>query len=91
MEEQVVIEYIFKGIITLGVGLLIWNLKDFKASLTKLTDSLTDVTLSLRELIVKDENKSASLTEIKDKIKHMENDIAHLKARVIELRFNKKE
>ena len=91
MEASVILEYVFKGVISVGVGLMIYTLKDFKTSLTKLTDSLTAVTLSLRELIIKDENKSEKLTEIKAEINKMQNDIAHLKARVVELRYKNKE
>lgn len=51
MESELIIEYVFKGTITLAVSAVIYILKDFKASMTKLTDSLTEVTLSLNTLI----------------------------------------
>lgn len=91
MPTEILIEYLFKGIISVGVGLVIWTLKDFKVSLTKLTDSLTAVTISLRELIIKDENKSESLTELKSRISKLENEVSHLRSQVIELKFKHKE
>ena len=91
MPTDILIEYLFKGIISVGVGLVIWTLKDFKVSLTKLTDSLTAVTISLRELIIKDENKSESLTELKSRISKLENEVSHLRSQVIELKFKHKE
>ena len=91
MPTEILIEYLFKGVISVGVGLVIWTLKDFKVSLTKLTDSLTAVTISLRELIIKDENKSESLTELKSRISKLENEVSHLRSQVIELKFKHKE
>jgi len=91
MTTEMLVEYLFKGIISIGVGLVIWTLKDFKVSLTKLTDSLTAVTISLRELIIKDENKSESLTEMKSRISKLENEVSHLRVHVAELKSRNKE
>ena len=86
MESSVVLEYVFKGIISIGVGLMIYTLKDFKTSLTRLTDSLTAVTLSLRELIIKDENKSEKLTELKAEIKTIQSKVVRLEIEVSRLK-----
>jgi hypothetical protein len=91
MTAELLVEYLFKGIISVGVGLVIWTLKDFKVSLTKLTDSLTAVTISLRELIIKDENKSESLTEMKSRISRLENDVSHQRVQIAELKTKHKE
>lgn len=84
MEE--LLEYAFKGVISIGVGLMIYTLKDFKSSLTRLTDSLTLVTLSLRELIIKDENKSEKLTEMKAELKTMQSRVTRLEIEVTRLK-----
>jgi len=89
MEPTLILEYLFKGIVSIGVGLMIYTLKDFKSSLTRLADGLTAVTLSLRELIVKDENKSEKLTELKAEIKQMQERLRRLEAEVRVLRNNK--
>ncbi len=86
METNIILEYVFKGAITIGVGLMIYTLKDFKASLVKLTDSLTAVTLSLRELIVKDENKSEKLTEMKNELKTIQSRVTRLEVEVSRLK-----
>jgi hypothetical protein len=91
MTAELLVEYLFKGIISVGVGLVIWTLKDFKVSLTKLTDSLTAVTISLRELIIKDENKSESLTEMKSRISRLENEVSHQRVQIAELKTKHKE
>jgi hypothetical protein len=91
MTAEMLVEYLFKGIISVGVGLVIWTLKDFKVSLTKLTDSLTAVTISLRELIIKDENKSESLTEMKSRLSKLENEVSHIRIHVAELKTKHKE
>lgn len=87
--DSLILEYVFKGIVSLGIGLMIYTLKDFKSSLTKLTDSLTAVTLSLRELIIKDENKSEKLSELKSEIKTMQDRLRRLESEVARLRHNK--
>jgi len=86
METQQILEYLFKGVITLGVGLMIYTLKDFKSSLIKLTDSLTAVTLSLRELIIKDENKSEKLSELKADIKLVQDRLRRVEAEIVRLK-----
>lgn len=91
MTTELLVEYAFKGFISLGVCLMIWTLKDFKTSLANLTESLTAVIISLRELIVKDENKAESLTEIKSRVSKLESMVARLQAEIIELKFKRKE
>lgn len=86
MEAQELLEYAFKGIISIGVGLMIYTLKDFKSSLSKLTDSLTAVTLSLRELIIKDENKAEKLTELKAELRITQSRITRLELEVARLK-----
>lgn len=87
MEEM--FKYILEGILTLGVGAMVWVLKDFKESITNLTNKLTEVTISLKELIIKDESKDEKIGEMKAKQEQHERDIQLLKLKVAMLENNK--
>lgn len=88
MEEM--FKYILEGVLTLGVGAMVWVLKDFKESITNLTSKLTEVTISLKELIVKDENKDEKIGEMKAKQEQHEREIQLLKIKVAMLENKKK-
>ena len=86
MEGAEFFEYVFKGVVSLGVGTMVFILKDFKVSLNKLSDSLAAVTLSLNSLVVKDEHKAEKLLELKLSINKIQHDIAKLQVQVFSIK-----
>ena len=78
MESTQIVEYVFKGVISLSVGLIIYILKDFKLSLTELTKSLITVNLSLNSLLANDKHRDVQITEIKKSMENMQEDIKRL-------------
>lgn len=91
MEATQVLEYCFKGLISLGVGMMIYILKDFKTSLKQVTDSLTEVTLTLKELMVKDNHKDETIAEIKSSHKELKKEVDQLRNDVMLLKLKKQE
>jgi hypothetical protein len=87
MQPNDILEHIFKGVITLGVGMMIFILKDFKASLNKLTESLNAVMISLNSLLIEDKHKTKSLVEIDIEMKKNRADLIRLEKQMIELRY----
>lgn len=87
MNEQI-IEYLYKGVISFGVGLALYYLKDFKADVKKLTDGLTAVSLSLQTLLTKDTHKEEAISELKEKVEANHKAIQNLKIRVALLENN---
>ena len=76
------VELLYKGIISLGVAVAIFLLKDFKSDFKKLTIKLGDVSESLRELITKDNHKSEAIAEIKEHIAAHNKIIGNIKIKV---------
>jgi hypothetical protein len=87
METQEIVEHIFKAVITLGVSMMIFILKDFKASLKELTSSLNAVMISLNSLLIEDKHKTNSIVAIDLEMKKNKEHLVKLEKQMIELRY----
>lgn len=63
MEQH--LDTIFKALISLGVGLVIYLLKDFKSSMNKVADGLNKTNLSLQTLIANDNHKATEIASLR--------------------------
>lgn len=84
--DSVLLEQIFRGVISVGVAVMIYLIKDFKADIKKLTEGLSNIGLSLQTLITKDTHKDDAIRELKerldthqDQIQQLQIDIAVIK------------
>lgn len=84
--DSALLEQIFRGVISIGVAVMIYLIKDFKADIKKLTEGLANIGLSLQTLITKDTHKDDAIRELKerldthqDQIQQLQIDIAVIK------------
>lgn len=91
MEMSLILEYLFRLAMTLGIGLVIHTVKDFKLQFKQLTDKMAEVTLSLQSLLIKDENRAEKIGELKMEVHMLKQDVDELKQRVLELEIRTKE
>lgn len=76
------VELLYKAISSIGVGLLIYFIKDFKAEFKKLAEGLNSVSLSLQTLITKDTHKEEAISEIKIQLERLNKDQGYLKIKL---------
>lgn len=88
MEHVLTADIIFKIVNSLGVALLIYFIKDFKADIKKLTEGLTQVSLSLNTLLTTDKHKEESINELKQSLLKCTKEIQLLKIKVALLERN---
>lgn len=80
--DAITFELIFKGIVSLGVALMIFILKELKTDFRKLTDGLSAVAINLQTLLTKDTHKDEAISEIKKQIAHNQKEINLLKLKI---------
>lgn len=85
MEQTQFFEYLFRAIITVGVGAVVYNLRDFKSRFEAVTIKLTDVSYGLQAVIENSRHRDKLISELKKDIEANEAAIITVKERLIKL------
>lgn len=67
-ESPILLEYIFKTVVTIGIAVATYILKDFRSTLTKLTENLQSLTISVSTLVERDSTRETVILDLKKDI-----------------------
>lgn len=85
MDQSQIFEHLFRAVLTAGVGMVIYNLRDFKNKFDDLTTKLVDVSYGLKAVVETSKHRDILIAELKREIELNEAAITDLRERVIRL------
>lgn len=88
MDSQALFEHLFRAVVTIGVSLVIYILKDFKADFKLLTEKMAEVSTSLQNAINDTKHQREKLAEYKSRLEINEKLIYELRERILKLELN---
>jgi len=89
-EAPEMMEYVFKTIVSIGISVMIFILKDFKSSMKDLTDNLNKLTIVVTTLIEKDSNREETIIALKNEVDALEKRVNKSEKEILRLEFLRK-
>lgn len=89
-EAPEIMEYVFKTIVSIGISVMIFILKDFKSSMKDLTENLNKLTIVVTTLIEKDIGREKTIIDLKNEIDSLEKRVNKTEKEVLRLEFLRK-
>ena len=90
-EAPQLMEYAFKTIVSIGIPIVLWILKDFKSTLKELTDNLNKLALSVTSLLEKDNSRENAIEELKTRVASIEAKLNRAERDIVRLSVKAKE
>lgn len=85
MDQSQIFEHLFRAVLTAGVGMVIYNLRDFKSKFDELTSKLIDVSYGLKSVVETSKHRDGLIADLKREIEINEAAINDLRERVLRL------
>lgn len=85
MDQSQIFEHLFRAVLTAGVGMVIYNLRDFRTKFEDLTIKLVDVSYGLKAVIETSKHRDGLIADLKREIEINESAIIDLRERVLRL------
>ena len=92
-ESPELLEYVFKTIVAIGISVATFVLKDFRSTLSKLTENLQALTISVSTLVERDSSREhlissqqRTINKLSEELRQVEQDVIRLETKLDTIR-----
>ena len=82
-ESPQLLEYVFKTIVAIGITVATFYFKDFRTTLTKLTENLQSLTISVSTLVERDSTREHVILDLRKEVDTLKERVTKLEKDLI--------